>query len=105
MIADALSPPLRRACSPYTGIVRSLEECLHFPSEPPLFRVTCDVGRGRGLLGTALDHLGGIGGAGMTREQAAAAAVGEALERYSLTYVDPQRLVVATAEELGAGAV
>ncbi len=105
MIADALGPSLRRACSPYTGIVRSLEECLHFPDEPPIFRVSCEVGRGSAVLGTALDHLGGIGGAGTTRAEAAAAAVGEAIERYSLTYVDPHRLVIASADELGDEAV
>jgi ribosomal protein S12 methylthiotransferase accessory factor len=100
VIADALTPRLRRAYSPYTGIVRSLEECLHVPSEPPLFRAACEVGRGRALLGGTLDHVTGIGGAGTTRAEAAAAAVGEALERYSLTYVAPDRLVVATADEL-----
>ena len=105
MIAHALGPSLRRACSPYTGIVRSLEECLHFPDEPPIFRVSCEVGRGSAVLGTALDHLGGIGGAGTTRAEAAAAAVGEAIERYSLTYVDPHRLVIASADELGDEAV
>ena len=100
MIADALTPPLRRAVSPYTGVVRSLEECLHLPSEPPLFRVASEVGRSRDLLGSPLDHVAGIGGAGSTRSAAAEAAVGEALERYSLTYVAPDRLVAATADDL-----
>jgi ribosomal protein S12 methylthiotransferase accessory factor len=105
VIADALTPCLRRAYSPYTGIVRSLEECLHLPSEPPLFRAACEVGRGDALLGSSLDHLTGIGGAGTSRAQAAAAAVGEALERYAMSYVDPSRIVVATAAELGDDAV
>jgi ribosomal protein S12 methylthiotransferase accessory factor len=100
MIADTLTPLLRRAVSPYTGVVRSLEECLHLPSEPPLFRVASEVGRSRDLLGSPLDHVAGIGGAGSTRAAAAAAAVGEAVERYSLTYVAPDRLVAATADEL-----
>ena len=52
MIADALTPSLRRAVSPYTGVVRSLEECLHLPSEPPLFRAASEVGRSRDLLGS-----------------------------------------------------
>ncbi|HEY3184418.1 MAG TPA: YcaO-like family protein [Gaiellaceae bacterium] len=105
ILADVLPSPLRRAVSPYTGIVRSLEECLRVSTEPPLFRVTCDVGRGDGPLGERLDHVGGIGGAGLSREAAAAAAVGEALERYSATYVPRERLVVATAAELGDDAV
>ena len=100
MIADALTTSLRRAVSPYTGVVHSLEECLHLPSEPPLFRIASEVGRSRDLLGSPLDHVAGIGGAGSTRSAAAAAAVGEAVERYSLSYVAPERLVAATAEEL-----
>jgi ribosomal protein S12 methylthiotransferase accessory factor len=104
MIA-ALSPRLRRAVSPYTGIVRSLEECLSTTAEPPLFRATCEVGRGDGLLGVGLDHLAGVGGAGRTPADAAAAAVGEALERYSATYLPAERLILASARELGEDAV
>jgi ribosomal protein S12 methylthiotransferase accessory factor len=105
MTHAVLPPPLRRAVSPYTGIVRSLDECLHLPTEPPLFRVAGEVGRGRALLGAPLDHLSGIGGAGTTRAEAAAAAVGEALERYSATYVPREELVVASARDLGEDAV
>ncbi len=101
----ALPLALRRACSPYTGIVRSLEECLCPVTEPALFRVACAVGDGRDLVGSPLDHLRGIGGTGMSRVEAAAAAVGEALERYSASYVPCDRLVVASAAELGADAV
>jgi len=101
MSLASLPLPLRRAVSPYTGIVRSLEECLCLTSEPPLFRAACEVGRSDALLGASLDHLTGIGGAGLTRAEALSAAVGEALERYSATYVPQDRLVVATAEELG----
>jgi ribosomal protein S12 methylthiotransferase accessory factor len=105
MTAVVLPPALRRAVSSYTGIVRSLEECLHPPSEPPLFRYTAEAARGTALLGASLDHLVGVGGAGMTRGEAAAAAVGEAVERYSGTFVPSERLVVATADELGDVAV
>ena len=45
MIA-ALPPRLRRAVSPYVGIVRSVEECLHAPTEPPLFEAASEVGGG-----------------------------------------------------------
>src|SRR5665213_1931383 len=96
---------LRRAVSPYTGIVRSLEECLHPPDEPPLFRFASEIGRGEPVLGEKLDHLSGIGGAGLTRAEAASAAVGEALERYSGTFVPHEALVTATARELGDEAV
>jgi ribosomal protein S12 methylthiotransferase accessory factor len=103
--AATLPRRLQQAVSPYTGIVRSLEECLPSSTDPPHFRVACEVGRGDGLLGPSLEHLAGIGGAGLTRSEAAAAAVGEALERYSATYVPHERIVVASARELGDEAV
>ncbi len=102
---ETLSHPLGRAVSPYTGIVRSLEECLCLPCEPPLFRFAAEIGRGEPVLGEQLDHLSGIGGAGLTRREAASAAVGEALERYSATFVPREQLVTASARELGADAV
>lgn len=104
-VVELLPPGLERAVSAYTGIVRSLDECLHATSDPACFRFACEVGRGADLLGRSLDHLSGIGGAGLTRAEAAAACVGEALERYSATYVPPERLVVASAAEIGDAAV
>lgn len=103
MIAE-LPPPLRRAVSPYTGIVRSVEECLAGAAEPRLFQASCDVGDEPSLLGARLAHLAGVGGTGRSRAEAAAASVGEAIERYSASYVPQERLVVAAAREL-AGAV
>ena len=105
MIETALPPRLRRAVSSHTGIVRTLEECLASSAEPRLYRATCEVRGGDALLGSRLDHCAGIGGAGTTRAEAAAAAVGEALERYSASYVPRERLVVTSARELGDLAV
>jgi ribosomal protein S12 methylthiotransferase accessory factor len=105
VIETHLTPRLRRAVSPYTGIVRALEECLQTTSDPPLFRATCEVGRDEHILGVPLDHLSGIGGAGATLAEAAAACVGEALERYSASFVPHDSLVFATAAELGPHAV
>jgi ribosomal protein S12 methylthiotransferase accessory factor len=105
VIAAALPPRLRRAVSPYTGIVRRVDECLHATSDPPIFRVACEVGRDERILGVSLDHLAGAGGAGATRAEAAASAVGEALERYSASFVPDDALVVASAFELGPDAV
>ncbi len=105
MIEAALTPRLRSAVSSYTGIVRTIDECLASSAEPRLYRVTCDVQGGDELLGSPLAHCAGIGGAGTTRAEAAAAAVGEALERYSASYVPRDQLVVASARELGATAV
>jgi len=105
MIGTSLPPRLRRAVSSYTGIVRTLDECLATSADPPLYRATCDVRGGDALLGSPLDHCSGIGGSGTTRGEAAAAAVGEALERYSASYVPRGSLVVTTARGLGDAAV
>ncbi len=102
---DSLPPRLRRAVSPYTGIVGTVEECLVATCEPRLFQASAEVGRGAGLVGGSLEHLSGIGGTGSSRAEAAAAAVGEAIERYSATYVPVDRLVVASARDLGDVAV
>ena len=105
VIAASLPPQLRRAVSAFTGIVRSVEECLHGTSDPPIFRVSCAVGCDERILGVPLGHLEGIGGAGMTRAEAAASAVGEALERYSASFVPEDAPVVAAASELADAAV
>jgi ribosomal protein S12 methylthiotransferase accessory factor len=105
VIEASLTPRLRRAVSSYTGIVRALDECLATSAEPRLYRAACDVQGGDELLGSPLGHCSGIGGAGTTRAEAAAAAVGEALERYSASYVPRERLLIATARELGRAAV
>ena len=106
VIAATLPPRLRRAVSPYTGIVRAVEECLHWNGRP------ADLpGHVRGRMRRAHSRraarppLEGIGGAGTTRAEAAASAVGEALERYSASFVPKDALVVASASELGADAV
>ena len=105
MIETALPPRLRRAVSPHAGIVRSVDECLAASAEPRLYRATCEVRGGAALLGSPLEHCAGIGGSGTTRAEAAAAAVGEALERYSASYVPHERLVVTSAAALGDAAV
>jgi ribosomal protein S12 methylthiotransferase accessory factor len=104
-VIEELPASLRQAVSPFTGIVHAVEECLAATSDPPLFQAACEVDGGAGLLGAPLDHLTGIGGTGRTRREAASAAVGEALERYSATYVPTDRLVTASAAELGDAAV
>src|SRR5262249_5749954 len=93
------------AVSPSTGIVSAVEECLHGTADPRLFQATCRLPAGEGLVGAPLGRLFSVGGSGSTRAEAACAAVGEALERYSATYVPWERLVVGTAQELGETAV
>jgi ribosomal protein S12 methylthiotransferase accessory factor len=101
----ALPPGLRRAVSPYTGIVGSVEECLHGTADPALFQFACKLTAGERIVGASLGRLYSVGGIGATRAEAARAAVGEALERYSASYVPHERLVVATARMLGPAAV
>jgi len=105
VIESMLTPPLRRAVSPYTGIVAAVDECLAAAAEPRLFRATCAVNAHDALLESPLGHCSGVGGADVTRAGAAAAAVGEALERYSASFVPHERLVVASARELGGAAL
>jgi ribosomal protein S12 methylthiotransferase accessory factor len=104
-VIAALEPRLRPAVSHYTGIVGRVEECLHGTAEPALFQATCALPAGEELVGAPLGHLFSVGGCGSSRAEAAGAAVGEALERYSATYVPAAKLVVASARELGEAAV
>jgi ribosomal protein S12 methylthiotransferase accessory factor len=103
--ATLLPPPVRALVSPYVGIVPVLEELLAATDEPRLFRFSCETGRGEGLIGATLGSTAGMGGAGLSRTAALEAAVGEAAERYSACYVPHERLVEATAAELGPAAL
>lgn len=87
--------------SPHVGIVTALEECLVDVDEPALVRISCEVAAAEELIGVDLGSARNVGGTGMSREQAIGAAVGEAVERYSASYVPRDRLVQATAKELG----
>ena len=100
----ALPEALRTVVSPRVGIVTALEECLVDVDEPPLVRVTCELADGVETIGVDLGDARNVGGSGMSRRHAVGAAVGEAVERYSASYVPPERLVEATATELGPAA-
>lgn len=104
-MSTALAPRLRPFVSQRVGIVTALEECLVDVDEPPLVRIACEDAAGDEPIGADLGPARNVGGSGLTREQAIGAAVGEAVERYSASYVPRGRLVTATAAELGAGAV
>jgi ribosomal protein S12 methylthiotransferase accessory factor len=104
LVAD-VPPRLRGLVSPYVGIVPVLEELLAAPDEPRLVRVSCETGRGEEVIGSTLGSTAGMGGAGLSRAAALGAAIGEAVERYSACYVPHERLVEATAAELGPAAL
>ncbi|MDE3190028.1 MAG: YcaO-like family protein [Acidobacteriota bacterium] len=82
--------------SPYVGVVRGIEDGLAAPDGARLAAAWCESAHPRVVVGS---------GSGETAREARAAALGEALERYSASLPDPDRLIVASARELGARAV
>ncbi len=96
-------PALRSFVSPFTGVVRSLAEALAAPDELRLVGIGCELADGVPTIGCELESY--TGSEHWSRDQAEAAAIGEAIERYSGSYVPAERLIVASADELGADAV
>lgn len=94
---------LRTLVSPYTGIVRGADRLLAAPDDIRLVSVYCETGEGGAVVGWPGTHPGN--GSGRTAGEASAAAVAEAVERYSACYVADGVAVVASARELGANAV
>jgi ribosomal protein S12 methylthiotransferase accessory factor len=96
-------PRLRACLSPYTGIAREAVELLHAPDEARMVTVTCTLATGDEVVGaSAPAHSSGWH---YERDIALAAAIGEAVERYSAAYVPLGSLIVGSAEEIGARAV
>ena len=93
---------LESLVSAYVGIVRGAEEVLAGPDDILAPSIVCQTGHCRGLVGGGGEHRGA--GAGPTLAAARAAALGEAVERYSACCADPADAIVATARELGAEA-
>lgn len=89
--------PLESLVSPYVGVVRGVQEVLAGPQDVRLASMWCETAH------VGFRHTGG--GSGTTAREARAAAIGEAVERYSACLADPDRLVVATARNLGPRAV
>lgn len=82
--------------SPLVGVVRDTQEALAGPEDARLPAVWCESAYPHALVG---------GGSGLSLRDARSAAIGEAVERYSASVVDPDACVVATARELGPAAV
>jgi ribosomal protein S12 methylthiotransferase accessory factor len=89
--------------SPYTGIVRGVEDVLAEPADIRLANVYCETGYVLDLVGHGTKHLGA--GSSSSRPAARAAAIAEAVERYSACDSDGAPVVLATAAELGPRAV
>lgn len=94
---------LETLVSKQTGIVRSLQRFLAATDDAPLVSVACELADARDLIGVDVDARA-IAWA-PTRRAATAAAIGEAAERYSASWLPEARLSLASAAELGAGAV
>jgi ribosomal protein S12 methylthiotransferase accessory factor len=100
--AEAL-PRLRSFVSPLTGVVSTLAETLAAPDEMRFISIGCELADGLPTIGSPLESY--TGSEHWDRDRAEAAAIGEALERYSGSYVPEERLLVASADELGPDAV
>jgi ribosomal protein S12 methylthiotransferase accessory factor len=94
---------LRSFVSPLSGVVRAMAETLAAPDEHRLVSIGCELADGDSTIGSPLESY--TGSEHWLREAAEAAAIGEALERYAGSYVPTERLVVASADELGSHAV
>jgi ribosomal protein S12 methylthiotransferase accessory factor len=94
---------LRSFVSPLSGVVRSTAETLAAPDEHRLISIGCELADGVPTIGSPVESY--TGSEHRLREAAEAAAIGEALERYAGSYVPTDRLVIASAAELGPRAV
>jgi ribosomal protein S12 methylthiotransferase accessory factor len=83
--------------------VRQIRQFLHSGGQPRLFSVSTRIADTERYLGADPDKQ--TGAVGFTLEHATAAATGELIERYCCSYCDPDTLVYASANELGAQAI
>jgi ribosomal protein S12 methylthiotransferase accessory factor len=100
-LGDALVR-LEQAVSPLVGIVRAAPAIMVAADEPRLHAFACQLASAARTTGGATVEYAGSAHAHVGR--ARAASIGEAIERYSATFV-PDGLRTASAAELGARAV
>lgn len=100
-IEDALAR-LDDAVSPLVGIVTHTLSTTSTTDETSLPNCACELASGRRTLGVATVEYGS--GAHPDVSRARAAAIGEAVERYSGMFVPHDDLRVTTARTLGSGA-
>jgi ribosomal protein S12 methylthiotransferase accessory factor len=101
-LAESLAR-LENAVSPLTGIVTRVVRSTHMPDETSLPSLACQLASARRTLGTETVEYGS--GASTDHERARAAAIGEALERYSGSLLPYERLQRCTARSLGPRAI
>lgn len=91
--------------SPYVGLVTEIDELLPSPDDARQFHVVAGAADPLQTLGRYGGTPGQPGSAyGVDREAVRKAALGEAVERYSATFVPEDDLVLTTAHELGPAA-
>lgn len=86
--------------SPYVGIVHRLFEQLHDVDDINIVGVGAQACHSGPVIGEVCNELNG-GGAPLS-EVATAAAIGETVERYSATWMDPSQLCVGSARQMRA---
>lgn len=89
--------------SPVTGIVTEVIRGTHAADEARLSHVTCLIASCARTVGSSLPEFSG--GMHVFLDNARAAALGEAVERYSGAYAPVQATKLTTAADLGAAAV
>lgn len=100
--ADALAR-LETFLSPYTGIVRRVHESFRTPEDARMSLLGCRMASGEATTGSTYELA--AAGAAYRPDRARAAALGEAVERYAGTCLPRSGAVLATASEIGPGAV
>ena len=94
---------LEEAVSPLTGIVTRVVRSTHTPDETSLPNHACELAPAGRTLGATTVEFGS--GASTDHRRARAAAIGEALERYSACLVPVEDLRRTTAVTLGSSAI
>lgn len=100
---EAALERLDTAVSPLVGLVTRTISTTHTPDEASLPNCAAELASGRRTLGAETVEFGS--GAHPDPARARAAAIGEALERYSALFVPRERLRLTTARTLGDAAV
>lgn len=98
-IYEEREPPLRRLYSTEMGVIKEVYELKVQASELPFFVYAARCGPNLMLTGAHRPTVTGSGAA-LTRSAAHDAAIGEAIERYCATYLDPETIVEAPRAQL-----
>lgn len=89
----------RRFVNPRAGLIRRVQEFRVESDDARIYVAATDVAR-TSRYGSPADCFGGNGGAGLTRELALAAALGETIERYACSVYFHDELVLSPYQNL-----